>query len=125
MARALLEVRVRRHADQRDRELLAAERVAQGAELPGDARPAVLVVDVVRVDDPVLAHADAPSEGGDSGMPPSFTCAPGRLVADPTSWRAGGGSARHPASDVPAACAAGAGAETVAPCLEPLAPPSP
>src|SRR3954454_25363142 len=35
MARALFEVRVRRDADQRDRELLGSERLGQAAELAG------------------------------------------------------------------------------------------
>ena len=56
VARALLEVGVRRHADQRHRHLLAAEGIAEGPELARDAGAGVDVVDVVRVDDGVVAH---------------------------------------------------------------------
>ena len=57
VARALLEVAVRRHADQRHRHLLAAEGIAQGPELARDAGAGIDVVDVVRVDHGVVAHA--------------------------------------------------------------------
>ena len=79
VAGALLEVAVRRHADQRHRDLLGAERVAQGPELAGDVRAGVDVVDVVRVDDRVVAHlasltaqAEAkpvPKPPGDAAVP--------------------------------------------------------
>ena len=56
VAGALLEVRVRRHADQRQCDLLAAEGVGQGPELPRHVGARVEVGHLVGGDDRVVAH---------------------------------------------------------------------
>src|SRR3954449_4370724 len=56
VAGALLEVRVRRDADQRRGELLGAERSGQPAELARDVGAVVGVLDLVGIDDRVAAH---------------------------------------------------------------------
>ena len=56
VAGALLEVRVRRDADQRRRELLGLQRVGQAPELARDVGVRVDVVGVVGGDDPVVGH---------------------------------------------------------------------
>jgi hypothetical protein len=51
MSGALLEVAVGRNPDQRDRDLLGAERLGEGTKLARDVRTGVGVVDVVGPDD--------------------------------------------------------------------------
>src|SRR4051794_22527717 len=57
VARALLEVAVRRDPDQRDGELLGAERLRQPPELSGHVGARVAVLDVVGAGDRVVGHA--------------------------------------------------------------------
>jgi hypothetical protein len=57
VAGALLEVRMRRDSDQRQRDLLGAERIAERPELARNTGALVEVVYGVRADDGVVAHA--------------------------------------------------------------------
>src|SRR3954465_4510108 len=70
VAGALLEVRVRRDADQRRGELLGAERSGQPAELARDVSAVVGVLDVVGADDRVVAHGRVPYPGRPPRTPP-------------------------------------------------------
>src|SRR3954462_7305608 len=63
VARALLEVRVRRDADQRQRDLFSAQLPRQTAEFARAVGALVVVGDVIGVDDRVLAHSREATRG--------------------------------------------------------------
>ena len=69
VAGALLEVRVRRHADQGRRELLGAQRLGQPPELAGHVGARVGVASVVRVHDRVVSHPSPPPAGSRDPLP--------------------------------------------------------